>query len=334
MMNITSRPRRNRITSSVRGLIQETHLLPQHLVSCFFVIEGGQKSHPIASMPGVSRLSIDLLLQKIEVHYHLGIRAIDLFAYVDPSQKDPLGSYAYQENNLISKAIKAVKEAFPEMTIMADIALDPYTDHGHDGAIDESGEVINDLSVELLGKMSLIAAEAGVDFIAPSDMMDGRVGYIRKVLDTHGFQKVGIVSYTAKYLSSLYSPFREALGSTPKKGDKKSYQLNPANKREALREAELDIQEGADMLLIKPALCNLDIVAAIRENTTLPVGAYHISGEYAMVMAAAERGWINAPKVFYEQMLSIRRAGADFIFTYAAEQILQGMQEIIGVARQ
>lgn len=329
MMNLTSRPRRNRISSAVRGLIQETHLLPQHLVSCFFVIEGEDKSHPIPSMPGVARLSIDLLLKEIEVHYQLGVRAIDLFAYVNQEQKDALGSYAYQENNLISRAIRAVKASFPDITVMADIALDPYTDHGHDGAIDDRGYVVNDLSVELLGKMSLKAAVAGADFVAPSDMMDGRVGHIRKVLDSEGFHNVGIVSYTAKYLSSLYSPFREALDSAPKKGNKKSYQMNPANKREALREAELDVQEGADMLLIKPALCNLDIIAAIRETTTLPIGAYHISGEYAMIMAAAERGWIHAPKVFYEQMLSIRRAGADFIFTYAAKEIMQGMHESI-----
>lgn len=328
-MPLLSRPRRNRISSAIRGLIQETHLLPQHLVSCFFVIEGVNKHSPIPSMPGVERLSIDLLLKEIETHYQLGVRAIDLFAYVEQEKKDPHGTYAYQKDNLIQRAIKAVKKEFPELCVMADIALDPYTDHGHDGVIDPSGYVVNDLSVELLGKMSLIAAEAGADSVAPSDMMDGRVGYIRQLLDTHGFQNVGIISYTAKYLSALYSPFRDALDSAPKKGNKKGYQMNPANKREALREAALDIQEGADMLLIKPALCNLDIIAAIREETTLPIGAYHISGEYAMIMAAHERGWISAPKVFYEQILATRRAGADFIFTYGAKEIIQGQSEAV-----
>lgn len=326
-LNLTARPRRNRISPAIRGLVQETHFLPQHLVSCFFVLEGINTRYPIPSMPGVERLSIDLLLKEIAIHYALGVRAIDLFAYVERDQRDSLGSLAYKQDNLIQRAIWAVKQEFPDLCVMADIALDPYTDHGHDGAIDADGYVVNDLSVELLGKMALIAAEAGADLVAPSDMMDGRVGYIRQLLDQEGFQHVGIVSYTAKYTSALYSPFRGALDSAPQIGNKKNYQMSPANKREALREAELDIQEGADMLLIKPALCNLDIISNIRNMTHLPIGAYHISGEYSMIMAAAERGWIDAPKVFYEQMLSIRRAGADFIFTYGAKEICQGLEE-------
>lgn len=323
-LSLPYRPRRNRISSAIRGLIQETHFHPQHLVSCFFVIEGSNARHPIPSMPGIERLSIDLLLKEIEEHYALGVRAIDLFAYIERDARDSVGSKAYQKDNLIQRAIWAVKQAFPDLCVMADIALDPYTDHGHDGAIDENGYVINDLSVELLGKMSLICAEAGADLVAPSDMMDGRVGYIRQILDSNGFQNVGIISYTAKYISSLYAPFRGALDSAPRIGNKKNYQVNPANKREALREAALDIEEGADMLLIKPALCNLDIIAAIRKETYLPIGAYHISGEYAMIMAAAEKGWIDAPSVFYEQILSLRRAGADFIFTYGAKEICKG----------
>jgi porphobilinogen synthase len=322
-IQLASRPRRNRQTESTRSLIQETHLLPQHLVSAFFVIEGDNKEEPIASMPGVSRLSIDLLLNEIQEHYNLGIRAIDLFAYLPRDQRCPLGSNAYKENNLISRATKAVKEAFPNLTVMVDIALDPYTTHGHDGVIDEKGHVLNDPTVELLGKMALILAKAGADIVAPSDMMDGRVGYIRKLLDDHQFHHVGILSYTAKYSSSLYGPFRDALDSSPQIGDKKNYQMNPANKREAIREAELDIEEGADMLLIKPALTNLDIIAAIRAKTQLPIGAYHVSGEYAMVMAANKQGWLSAPKVFHEQLLSLRRAGADFIITYAAKVLLQ-----------
>lgn len=325
-LNLTVRPRRNRISPAIRGLVQETHLLPQHLVSCFFVLEGSNTRYAIPSMPGIERLSIDLLLKEIAIHYQLGVRAIDLFAYVEREQRDSLGSLAYKKDNLIQRAIWAVKQQFPDLCVMADIALDPYTDHGHDGVIDANGHVVNDLSVELLGKMSLIAAEAGADLVAPSDMMDGRVGHIRKLLDDEGYQHVGIVSYTAKYTSSLYSPFRGALDSAPQIGNKKNYQMNPANKREALREAELDIQEGADMLLIKPAICNLDIISEIRRMTHLPIGAYHISGEYSMIVAAAERGWIDAPKVFYEQMLSLRRAGADFIFTYAAPQICQGLE--------
>lgn len=320
-LTLPSRPRRNRISSAIRGLVQETHLLPQHIVSCFFVIEGTNQRIPIPSMPKVERLSIDLLLKEIEAHYALGVRAIDLFAYIDADLRDSLGTHAYERDNLLQRTIWAVKQAFPDLCVMADIALDPYTSHGHDGAIDEQGHVINDLSVQLLGKMSLLAAEAGADCVAPSDMMDGRVGYIREKLDQEGFQHVGIVSYTAKYTSSLYRPFRGALDSSPKIGDKKNYQMNPANKREALREAHLDVAEGADMLLIKPALPNLDIIAAIREETTLPIGAFHISGEYSMVMAAAEKGWIDAHDVFYEQLLSIRRAGADFIFTYAAKHV-------------
>lgn len=328
-LHLPVRPRRNRISPAVRGLIQETHLLAQHLVSCFFVMEGINKSYQIPSMPGVARLTIDLLLKEIAFHYAFGIRAIDLFAYIEPGLKDSIGSLAYQENNLIQRAVMAVKQEFPDLCVMVDIALDPYTDHGHDGVIDANGFVDNDPSVKLLGKMALIAAEAGADIVAPSDMMDGRIGYIRKQLDSEGFQNVGILSYAAKYTSALYSPFRDALESSPKINDKKNYQLNIANRREALREALLDEQEGADMLLVKPALLNLDIIASIKDKTPLPVAAYHISGEYAMIMAAAEKGWIDASKVFYEQALSIRRAGADFILTYGAKFILDGLRQNI-----
>lgn len=318
---LVERPRRNRISESIRRLVQETHLLPQHLVSPFFVIEGKNAKEPIASMPQVHRLSIDLLLKEIEIHYQLGVRAIDLFAYIDHKKRDPFGREAYRSDNLIQQAIKAIKDAFPDLCVIVDIALDPYTTHGHDGVIDAHGNVINDYSVKLLGEMSLVAAKAGADIIAPSDMMDGRVAYLRKILDEEGFTKVGILSYAAKYTSALYAPFREALDSAPRIGDKKNYQLSPYNKREALREAILDAEEGADMLLIKPALPHLDVIAEIRNATLLPIAAYHVSGEYSMVMAAEERGWLNASKVFYEQLISIRRAGADFILTYAAKLV-------------
>lgn len=320
-LDLPIRARRNRVLPAIRDMIQETHLLPQHLVAPLFVIDGTNQRHQIASMPGVERLSIDLILKEIESLQELGVRAVDLFAYVPQELKTPHGTAAFEKDNLISRAISAVKKAFPEICVMADVALDPYTDHGHDGAIDASGIVINDLSVHLLGKMTLVAAEAGADVIAPSDMMDGRIGYLRRLLDQNGFEHVSLLSYAAKFASAHYGPFRDALDSSPKVGDKKNYQLNPANAREAIREAELDIAEGADLLLVKPALPYLDIVAAIRQISRLPIGAYHVSGEYAMVMAAAERGWLNADKVLYEQLMCIRRAGADFILTYAAKQI-------------
>jgi porphobilinogen synthase len=325
-LTLPLRPRRNRVLPAIRDMVQETHLLPQHLVAPLFVIDGTNQREQIGSMPGVERLSIDLLLLEIETLQNLGIRAVDLFAYVPQELKNPHGTAAFEENNLISRAIGAVKKTFPDLCVMADVALDPYTDHGHDGAIDDSGIVINDLSVHLLGKMSLLAAESGADVIAPSDMMDGRIGYLRQLLDSNGFEHVSLLSYAAKYASAHYGPFRDALGSAPKIGDKKSYQLNPANTREAIREAELDIAEGADMLLVKPALPYLDIVSAIRKISPLPLGAYHVSGEYSMVMAAAEKGWLNAEKVFYEQLLCIRRAGADFILTYAAKRMAQSFR--------
>lgn len=325
-LNLPVRPRRNRMLSAVREMIQETHLLPQHLVAPFFVVEGIHQRQKIVSMPGVERLSIDFLLKEIEELQNLGICAVDLFAYIPEGLKDSDGTVAFEKDNLISRAVSAVKSTFPRLCVMADVALDPYTDHGHDGVIDASGLVINDLSVQLLGKMALVIAEAGADIIAPSDMMDGRIGYIRQLLDSQGFERVSLLSYAAKYASAHYGPFRNALDSSPKIGDKKSYQLNPANAREALREAELDIAEGADLLLVKPALPYLDILAAIRKISHLPLGAYHVSGEYAMVMAAAEKGWLDQKQVFYEQLLSIRRAGADFILTYAAKQVAQALK--------
>lgn len=295
--------------------------MPEHLVPCFFVLEGSNKKEPISSMPLQERLSIDLLLKEIETHISLGTVAIDLFAFLPKEKRDPFGSFAYTEGNLLSSAISQIKKEFPELVVMADIALDPYTDHGHDGVLDKAGRVDNDQTVHLLAKMALLVAEAGADIVAPSDMMDGRVGFLRDALDDEGFENVGILSYTAKYASSLYGPFRDALLSSPKLGDKKGYQMNPANRREALREALLDIDEGADMLLIKPAMTNLDIIQSLKNASTLPIGAYHVSGEYSMVMAAAKMGWLDPKKVFFEQFLSLRRAGADFILTYATKQL-------------
>ncbi len=324
-LDILKRPRRNRLTASMRSLVQETRLHPNHLVAPLFVLDGHCPKQPIESMPGVFRLNIDDLLLEAEALLEAGVNAVDLFPVISPDLKDSMGSVSVQENNLLFRAVRALKERFPELCVMVDAALDPYTDHGHDGLIDASGQVINDATILSLVKMSVLAAEAGADVIAPSDMMDGRVRYIREGLDLAGFIDVGILSYAAKYASAFYGPFREALASAPKFGDKKGYQMNPANAREALLEAALDEQEGADMLLIKPALAYLDIVSKVRASTNLPLGAYHVSGEYAMVKAAALRGWIDGERVMMESLLSIKRAGADFILTYAALEIAKSL---------
>lgn len=322
---LIQRPRRNRKMEALRDLVQETHLLPHQLVAPLFVVEGVQQKQPISSMPGIYRYSIDYLIKEVEELLSLGIRAVDLFTAIDPSCKDASGSEALRPNALIYRAIKALKNEFPQLCVMVDVALDPFTDHGHDGLVNTKGEIDNDSTLKVLGQMSVLAAEAGADMVAPSDMMDGRVRFIRHCLDESGFVNVGILSYAAKYASSFYGPFREALSSAPKFGNKKTYQMNPANVREALREAALDEAEGADVLLIKPALSCLDVISKIRVQTTLPIAAYHVSGEYAMVIAAAERGWIDADAVFLESLLSIRRAGADFILTYAASRIAKNL---------
>ncbi len=321
--SLQKRPRRNRQTAAIRGLVQETHLHPSQLVSPLFIVEGQTQKQVIASMPGVFRYSLDLLIVEVQQLYQLGIRAVDLFCYVPAEKKDVYGSEAIQPANLLQQAIRLLKQEFPDLCVMVDIALDPFTTHGHDGVLNSQGMVDNDATLQVLARMSILAAEAGADIVAPSDMMDGRVRYIRQALDQEGFQSVGILSYAAKYASAFYGPFREALNSAPKFGDKKHYQMNPANVREALMECQLDELEGADMLLIKPALPYLDVIAKVREITTLPLGAYHVSGEYAMVMAAAQQGWLDASRVFEECLLSIKRAGADFILTYAARQVAE-----------
>lgn len=320
-IDLPIRPRRNRKNDAIRSLVRETYLHPHQLVAPLFVIDGNQHSETIQSMPGVQRLSIDLIIKEARHLFQLGVRAIDLFPVISPEKKDPFGKEALNPDNLVNRAVKALKEAIPDMCVMVDVALDPFTSHGHDGVVDEHGQILNDPTLHILGEMSVIAAQAGADIIAPSDMMDGRVRYIRQSLDQAGFQDVNILSYAAKYASSFYGPFREALNSAPKFGDKKTYQMDPANSREAILESILDEYEGADMLLIKPALPYLDIISKIREKTQLPLAAYHVSGEYAMVMAAAEKGWLDADKIFMESLLSIKRAGADFILTYTAKRI-------------
>jgi len=315
------RPRRNRRTASIREMTQETHLRPSQLAAPLFIVEGTEQIQPIPSMPDVFRYSIDEAISETAQLYEAGIRAIDLFTVVPAERKDRCGTEAVREGNLLQRSIRKIKAEIPEMCVMVDIALDPFTDHGHDGVLNESGEIVNDETLNILSEMSVLAAEAGADMIAPSDMMDGRVAFIRHALDDAGHSGVGIMSYTAKYASSFYGPFRDALESAPKFGDKKTYQMNPANIREALVECALDETEGADIILIKPAGPYLDVIAAVRKKTSLPIAAYHVSGEYSMVMAAAERGWINPDTAFLEILLGIKRAGADLILTYAAKRI-------------
>jgi porphobilinogen synthase len=300
----------------LRALIEESHFHPQHLISPLFIVDGTGKKEPIESMPCVHRYSVDQLWPVIEARVQSQVSTLLLFYKIDPLLKDPTGSEAIRKDNLLQRSIRAIKSRFPELCLMVDIALDPFTSHGHDGVLDAQGRVDNDRTLPILEEMALRAAEAGADFVAPSDMMDGRIGRIRTRLDQEGFSSVGILAYTAKYASALYGPFRNALDSTPQQGDKKGYQMNPANRREALREALLDAHEGADLLLVKPALFYLDVIQEIRAQTHLPIGAYHVSGEYSLVMAAAERGWLDPKAVFQEALLSIRRAGADFIISY------------------
>ncbi|OJU80632.1 MAG: delta-aminolevulinic acid dehydratase [Chlamydia sp. 32-24] len=322
----SKRPRRNRMSNSIRNLVQETRLGVHDLVAPLFVAEGNNSIQPIKSLPGVFRYSIDQLLEEIALLQSLGINAINLFPLIPNAKKSLDGSEAWNNENLICTAIRQIKRFFPNLCVMADVALDPYTTHGHDGIINQKNYVDNDLTLQSLGLMSLALAEAGTDIIAPSDMMDGRVGYLRKILDQNYYTQVGILSYAVKYASSLYGPFREALQSQLQFGDKKTYQMNPANSREALLEAKLDEEEGADILLIKPASLYLDIICKIKESINLPIAAYHVSGEYAMLMAAQQKGWIDGPKVLEETLLSIKRAGADFIFTYGAKEMAQILQ--------
>lgn len=320
--DLLKRPRRNRKSPAIRSLVQETTLQASDLIVPFFIVEGTNQRISIPSMPGIDRLSIDLLIKEAELLHAQGILGIALFPVIDPSLKDPSGAEAWNPHALIPQAIKALKKELPSLCVINDVALDPFTSHGHDGIVNPKGEIDNDESLDALVKQALCYAEAGTDIVAPSDMMDGRVKVIRKALDQEGLTQTSILSYAAKYASAFYGPFRNAIQTTLAFGDKKTYQLDPANKREAIKEALLDEEEGADMLLVKPGLPYLDIISAIREKSSLPVGAYHVSGEYAMVMAAHEKGFVNAEAVFLESLTSLKRAGSDFIFTYAAPQLL------------
>ncbi|NDC92303.1 MAG: porphobilinogen synthase [Flavobacteriales bacterium] len=319
-MNI--RPRRNRKSAAIRNLVEETNLGPQHLIYPIFLKDGKNIKEEVSSLPNNYRWSLDRLLPEIEECMNLGVQTFDIFPCVDEVLKDKIASYSYAEDNFYLEAIRQIKARFPESVLMSDAAMDPYSSDGHDGYV-ENGKIINDLTLPILAKMSLAQAQAGIDIIGPSDMMDGRVGVIREALDQNGFSDVSIMSYTAKYASAFYGPFRDALNSAPKSGDKKTYQMNPANKREALLEAQLDFDEGADMLMVKPALCYLDVIHMLRENFPIPITAYNVSGECAMVYAAAKSGYLNYDLAVYEILLSIRRAGADGILTYFAKDFAQ-----------
>ncbi|MGI4751160.1 MAG: porphobilinogen synthase [Janthinobacterium lividum] len=316
------RPRRNRKSEVIRNMVQETVLQPANLIFPLFIVDGNAQQTEVNSMPGIYRYSIDNLLREVESCMKLGLKAFDLFPNIEESLKDKFATESYRENSLYLRAIKEVKQNFPEACIVTDVAMDPYSSDGHDGIV-ENGEILNDETLEVLGKMALAHAHAGADIIAPSDMMDGRVGYIRKLLDDNKFTNVSIMSYAAKYASAFYGPFRDALQSAPKHGDKKSYQMNPANQREALIEARMDEEEGADFLMVKPALPYLDIIKLLYENTELPIAAYNVSGEYAMIKAAVQKGWLDERRSIMEVLLGIRRAGATAILTYHAKEVLE-----------
>lgn len=316
------RPRRNRKSAVIRDMIQETHVTAANLIFPLFIVEGSKQKVEVSSMPGIYRFSIDELLKEVESCMNLGLMAFDLFPNIEESMKDKYASESYREGNLYLRAIEAVKKNFPEACVITDVAMDPYSSDGHDGLV-ENGEILNDPTLEILGKMALAHAHAGADIIAPSDMMDGRIGYIRNVLDDAGFTNVSLMSYTAKYASAFYGPFRDALDSAPKHGDKKTYQMNPANQREALIEAELDTQEGADFLMVKPGLPYLDVVKLLSDRFDLPIACYNVSGEYAMLKAAARNGWLDEARSTMEVLTSIRRAGATAILTYHAKEVLE-----------
>lgn len=315
-MNI--RPRRNRKISAIRDMIQEHYVGAEHLIYPMFLVDGSGVKDEISSLPRNYRWSLDLLYKEIESCLLLGLNKFVLFPAVSDDLKDKTATYSYSAENFYLHAIRTLKERFPEAVLMSDVAMDPYSSDGHDGLVHD-GKILNDETLPILAKMSIAQAQAGIDIIGPSDMMDGRIGYIREALDAEGYTDVSIMAYSAKYASAFYGPFRDALNSAPKMGDKKTYQMNPANKREALLEAALDTEEGADFIMVKPALAYLDVIHLLKEHITIPITAYNVSGECAMVYAAAEKGWINYEAIVGETLLSMRRAGADGILTYFAK---------------
>ena len=320
---LVSRPRRLRSSPAMRAFVRETRINRDGLVQPLFVVEGSGVVQPIGSMPGVSRYSVDTVVAECRELDAVGVRAVILFGIPDTAQKDAYATVNYDPNGIVQRAARAIKAALPNLIVVADLCNCEYTDHGHCGILDESGDVDNDRTLEVLAKTALTYARAGVDIVAPSDMMDGRVAAIRAALDDEGFTKTAIMSYAAKYASAFYGPFREAAESTPAFGDRRSYQMDPANAREARKEVRLDIEEGADIVMIKPAMAYLDVVRATREITDLPVAVYHVSGEYSMLKAAAQRGWIDEERAIDETLTAMARAGADIIITYFAKEYLR-----------
>ncbi len=314
------RPRRLRRTEGLRRMVREHHLTTNDLIYPVFVMDGVGQKEAIPSMPGCYRYTLDLLLEEVAAVYELGIPGIALFPLIATDLKDNAGTESYNPEGLVPQAVRAIKQAIPNLLVFTDVALDPYSSAGHDGIV-KNGEILNDETVAVLVQQALCHAEAGADFVSPSDMMDGRIGAIRRALDAEGWINVGILAYSAKYASAYYGPFRDALDSAPQFGDKKTYQMDAANAQEALKEVALDIAEGADIAMVKPALAYMDIIHRIKQHTTLPVAAYNVSGEYAMVKAAAQQGWIDEQTVVMETLTGLKRAGADVILTYFAKDV-------------
>jgi porphobilinogen synthase len=330
-LDLTHRPRRLRRNPGRRALVAETALRADDLIAPLFVVDGKARPDPIASMPGVFRLNLKDLVKECRELHRLGVPAVALFPKLDAKLKNPEGAEALNKNALVLRAVRAVKAAVPELTVIVDVALDPYTSHGHDGVLNAAqDDVDNDRTVAILREMAVLQADAGVDFVAPSDMMDGRVGAIRKALDAAGHTNTGILAYSVKYNSAYYGPFREAVGSAQAAGtrllNKATYQMNPANRREAIREMQLDVAEGADIVMVKPAGPYLDIIREVRNNTRMPVAAYQVSGEYAQIQAAAKLGWLDLVRTRNESLLAIKRAGADMILTYFAKEVAKELR--------
>ena len=321
-MYLQKRPRILRNNPAIRSLVAETFLTPSDFILPMFIDEGENVEFEIPSMPGYYRRSIDSTIKEVKELWNMGIKSVLLFVKAPDELKDNTGKEAWNQDGLMQRSIKAIKNAVPEMVVMTDVALDPYSIYGHDGIV-ENGEIINDATVEALVKMSVSHAKAGADFVAPSDMMDGRIFAIRKALEENNFTKTGIMAYSAKYASCFYGPFRDALDSTPGFGDKKTYQMDYSNRIEAVKEALMDEEEGADIVMVKPAMAYLDIIREVKNSVHIPVSAYHVSGEYAMIKAAAKMGWINEEKAILESLTSIKRAGADLIATYFAKDAVR-----------
>jgi porphobilinogen synthase len=313
------RPRRNRLTPTLRNLVQENHLQVSSLIQPLFLVPGENIKLEIKSLPGIFRFSEDLLLEEIGACMAVGVQTFLIFPAIPEELKDKGATYSYSKDNFYLKAARNIKKKFPSSCIISDVAMDPYSIDGHDGWV-EDGQILNDKTLPVLANMAAAQAEAGFDMIGPSDMMDGRIQYIREYLDNEGYTNTGIMAYTAKYASAFYGPFRDALDSAPKAGDKKTYQMNPANLQEALKEAHLDISEGADVIMVKPALHYLDVIHLLKTNTNIPIAAYHVSGECAMLIAAAQNGWLDRQKAIEETLMGIKRAGADIIITYFARE--------------